>query len=284
MPATPTLTTETPATRLTTRAIEKVWGRRTLGLGFADPAPGAEPIGEIWFEMPDGGTPELLVKYLFTSAKLSVQVHPDDAQARERGHPRGKEECWIILDAEPDAHIGLGLVEAMDADALRSAALDGSVETMLDWKPVQPGDVFYLPAGTVHAIGAGVTLLEVQQNIDLTYRLYDYGRPRELHLDDAVAVARAEPWVAPDAPGEVAPGRDIIAAGRKFVVERWTGAAKRTLAASADRPRWLIPLDGEGAIGGAALEPGTVWLADADIDLDYSGTLFVAYPGGAVAD
>ncbi|MEO1167199.1 MAG: class I mannose-6-phosphate isomerase [Pseudomonadota bacterium] len=272
------------AIKLTTRAIEKVWGRRELGLGFADPAPDGAPVGEIWFEAADEEAPELLVKYLFTSEKLSVQVHPDDAQARERGHPRGKEECWVILEAESGARIGLGLVEPMDAETLRSAALDGSVEDRLDWKPVAPGDVFYLPAGTVHAIGAGVTLLEVQQNIDLTYRLYDYGRPRELHLDDAVAVARAEPWQAPAAPGPISPGRDVIAAGRKFVIERWTGTVERSLSASPDRPRWLIPLDGAGRIGDDPLEPGSVWLAKSDAELRHSGTIFIAYPGGAVAE
>ncbi|MGJ8537122.1 MAG: class I mannose-6-phosphate isomerase, partial [Parasphingopyxis sp.] len=184
------------AVRLTTRTIEKVWGRHRLGLGFDDVPPGGEPVGEIWFETPDGSAPELLVKYLFTSAKLSVQVHPDDEQARASGHARGKEECWLILDAEPEATIGIGLTETIDSTALRAAALDGSIEGLLDWKPVASGDFFYLTAGTIHAIGAGVTLLEVQQNIDLTYRLYDYGRPRALHLDDAVDVAVRSPWSA----------------------------------------------------------------------------------------
>ncbi|WP_299322761.1 class I mannose-6-phosphate isomerase [Parasphingopyxis sp.] len=271
------------ATRLTERAIEKVWGRHRLGLGFADPAPDAEPIGEIWFETPDGTAPELLVKYLFTSAKLSVQVHPDDTAAQARGHRYGKEECWLILDADPGAQIGIGLVETVDAEQLRRAALDGSVEAMLDWRPVTAGDLFYLPAGTIHAIGAGVTLLEVQQNIDLTYRLYDYGRPRDLHLDDAVAVAHPGPWAAPDAPGMVSPGREILAAGRKFVLERWTGTTERTLAASLERPHWLIPLAGEGAFGDAKLAPGTVWLTDGAADLSHAGTILIAYPGGAVA-
>ncbi len=272
-----------PAVRLTTRTIEKIWGRHALGLGFDDVPPGGEPVGEIWFETPDGSAPELLVKYLFTSANLSVQVHPDDGQAQARGHACGKEECWLILDAEPGATIGIGLIEAMDGDALRAAALDGSIEHKLDWKPVMPGDLFYLPAGTVHAIGAGVTLLEVQQNIDLTYRLYDYGRPRPLHLDDAVDVSRAAPWQAPEAPGEIAPGRTILASGRKFVLEQWCGNHKGTLGASASGPLWLIPLQGVGTLDGDTLEPGSVWLANDASALEYSGMLLLAYPGGEIA-
>ncbi|QLC25900.1 phosphoheptose isomerase [Parasphingopyxis algicola] len=271
------------AVRLTTRSVEKVWGRYQLGFGFADVPADGNPVGEIWFETPDRAAPDLLVKYLFTSEKLSVQVHPDDAQARAGGHARGKEECWLILEAEPDAEIGIGLVEPMETEALRAAAIDGSIERKLAWTPVTPGDLFYLPAGTIHAIGAGVTLLEVQQNIDLTYRLYDYGRPRDLHLDDAVAVATRAPWQPPDAPGEIAPGRAILAAGRAFVLERWTGDRTARLGQPEPGPLWLIPLDGSGTIDDAPLEPGGVWLADDAADLDYSGTLLAAYPGGAVA-
>lgn len=272
-----------PAVCLTTRTIEKIWGRHKLGLGFDDVPQGGEPVGEVWFETPGFDAPELLVKYLFTSAKLSVQVHPDDAQAQARGHARGKEECWLILDAEPDAKIGIGLVETIDSAALRSAALDGSIEDMLDWKPVAPGDLFYLPAGTIHAIGAGVTLLEVQQNIDLTYRLYDYGRPRDLHLDEAVAVATCTPWQAPDAPGEIGPGRTILTAGRKFVLEQWSGDHTAAFDQSASDPLWLIPLKGGGTIDGDTIEPGSVWLVTDAAKLDYSGTLLLAYTGGEVA-
>ncbi|RED16849.1 class I mannose-6-phosphate isomerase [Parasphingopyxis lamellibrachiae] len=271
------------AVRLTTRTIEKVWGRHRLGLGFDDVPAGAEPVGEIWFEAPDGAAPELLVKYLFTSARLSVQVHPDDDQARARGHARGKEECWLILDAEPEATIGIGLTETIDSTALRAAALDGSIERLLDWKPVAPGDFFYLTAGTIHAIGAGVTLLEVQQNIDLTYRLYDYGRPRTLHLDDAADVAVRTPWHAPDAPGEVAPGRTILAAGRKFVLEQWSGDHAGRLGHADSGPCWLIPLEGSGTIDGQDAAPGGVWYASDAATIAYSGALLVAYPGGKVA-
>jgi mannose-6-phosphate isomerase len=271
------------AVRLTTRTIEKIWGRHQLGLGFDEVPRGDQPVGEIWFETPGGTAPELLVKYLFTSAKLSVQVHPDDTQAQARGHARGKEECWLILDAEADAKIGIGLAETVDKDALRAAALDGSIEQLLDWRPVAPGDVFYLPAGTVHAIGAGVTLLEVQQNTDLTYRLYDYGRPRALHLDDAADVATRGPWHAPEAPGEIATGRTVLASGRKFVLEQWSGSHAGRLGPPDSGPYWLIPLKGSGNIDGHEATPGSVWYAPDTATIDYSGTLLIAYPGGKVA-
>src|SRR5205823_13170573 len=109
-------------------------------------------------------------------------------QARARGLPRGKSECWYILEAEPGAVLGLGLTREAAADELRAAALDGSIEELISWRPVRAGDFISVPPGTIHAIGAGISLLEIQQNADVTYRLYDYGRPRELHLDDGIAV------------------------------------------------------------------------------------------------
>ncbi len=106
----------------------------------------------------------------------------------------GKEECWLVLDAEPGATLGIGTIEPLNCDQLRASALDGSLEDLIDWKHVSHGDFYYIPAGTVHAIGAGVTLLEIQQNADLTYRLYDYGRPREIRLNDGVEAASAQPY------------------------------------------------------------------------------------------
>ena len=114
-----------PATKLATHRVEKPWGRTHLFPGFPDPAPGGDPVGEIWFQEPGDATPDLLIKYLFTSEKLSIQVHPNDEQAQARGLPRGKDECWLILDAEPDSTIAVGTVRPLGADELRAAALDG---------------------------------------------------------------------------------------------------------------------------------------------------------------
>ena len=165
------------------RMVEKPWGVGQLPAPFA--AEGGKRIGEIWFE-PPAALNRLLVKYIFTSEKLSVQVHPSDAQ--RPGH--GKEECWLVLDAEPDARLAIGFRHNVMPEQIRAAALDGSIEQLLDWHRARRGDFFYLPAGTVHAIGPGLSLVEIQQNSDITYRLYDYGRPRELHLDAAMDVAQ----------------------------------------------------------------------------------------------
>jgi len=274
-----------PATRLTTKRVEKPWGRTDLWPGFGDVPDGGAPVGEIWFEDPRGGDPVLLVKYLFTSEKLSVQVHPDDAEARARGYPRGKDEAWVVLAAEPHATIAIGTLEVMSRDELRAAALDGSIEGRLDWKAVKAGDCYYSPAGTVHAIGPGLTLVEVQQNVDLTYRLYDYGRPRELHLDDGIAVSNPIPYVAPHIPKTIAPGRTILADGPAFVLERWSRAGSGTLSGG-ERPIWLVPLTGGGAIDGDPLETDGVWLVEGEAALSLEGEidLLVAYPDAGVIE
>lgn len=172
---------------LTTRQVEKVWGCDSLPAPFV--APAGQRIGEVWF-VPPPELPQLLCKYIFTSEKLSVQVHPSDAQTEVAGLGRqGKEECWLVIAAEPGAKLGVGFEGAVDAETMRAAALDGSIEHMLRWHEVEAGDFFYIPANTVHAIGGGVSIVEIQQNSDITYRLYDYGRPRDLHMDQAIGVA-----------------------------------------------------------------------------------------------
>ena len=269
-----------PATLLATRRVEKPWGRHRLWPGFADPDAHGAPIGEIWFQMPGDANPDLLVKYLFTSEKLSVQVHPDDEAARQAGYPRGKDEAWLILAAEPESTIALGPKRPVGRDELREAALDGSIEGLLDWKPVQPGDFFYSPAGTVHAIGAGITLIEIQQNVDLTYRLYDYGRPRELHLDAGIAVSEGTPFIAKPAPGRVAPDRTILAEGPKFVLERWP-AGHRKVRLSDGVSGWLVPVAGGGVADGVAWSAGecATLTGNVEIEIAEGSDVLFAYPG-----
>jgi len=269
-----------PAIRLETRRIEKPWGRRKLWPGFADVPADASPVGEIAFEDPRGREPELLVKYLFTSEKLSVQVHPDDEAAHAAGYSRGKDEAWLVLAAEPHATIGLGMREVMSRGELHAAACDGSIEDELCWRAVKAGDIFYSPAGTVHAIGAGVTLVEIQQNVDLTYRLYDYGRPRELHLDAGVAVSDPVPWVAPFVPVEAGAGRLIVADGPAFVLEHWTRSGTGRIGGDG-RAIWLVPVKGSGHIDGADFAPGSVWIVEGEamLELGEGADLLVAYPG-----
>lgn len=274
-----------PATKLATHRVEKPWGRMKLWGDFADPAPGGELVGEVWFQSPGDTTPDLLVKYLFTSEKLSVQVHPDDDQAQARGLPRGKDECWLILNAEPDSTIAIGTLEPMSPAELRAASLDGSIEAKLDWKPVKAGDFFYSGSRTIHAIGAGITLIEVQQNSETTYRLYDYGRPRELHLEDGVAVSDAIPWVAPAMPGVVADGRTILVEGPKFVLERWDGGT-RGVALPGGVQGWIVPVSGGGRVDGLGFTAGECVTVEgrAAVEVDAGGDVLFAYPLGQRID
>jgi mannose-6-phosphate isomerase len=272
------------ATKLTRKCVEKIWGRRDLPDMFAGLGAGDEPLGEIWFEHPERRDAELLVKYLFTSEKLSIQVHPGDEAAVAAGFSRGKDEAWYLLSAEPDASIGIGLKREMMSAELASAASDGSIADLLDWRPGAAGDVYYSPAGTIHALGSGLSLIEIQQNSDVTYRLYDYGRPRELHVEAAVAVARPEPYRWRCTPHLLADGRTILAEGRAFVLEHWRGSRSGTLHPEEGRPVWLVPTAGGGEIAGAALEPGDVWLVDDEcrFAVDEACELLVAYPDSGV--
>lgn len=267
------------ATLLATKRVEKPWGRDHLWPGFADPAPGGEKIGEVWFQTPHAAEPELLIKYLFTSEKLSVQVHPDDAAARAAGYPRGKDEAWVVLAAEPDATIAIGTLAPMTHDDLRAASLDGSIEHLLDWKPVKAGDFYYNKAGTIHAIGAGITTVEVQQNVDLTYRLYDYGSERELHLDAGVAVSDPVPFVPLPTPVQDGGDRIVLAEGPKFVVERFGGGEHGV--DLGDKPGWLVPLSGAGTVDGVAWRAGECVLLSGAclISAEAGCDLVLAYPG-----
>jgi mannose-6-phosphate isomerase len=200
-----------------------------------------------------------LVKYIFTSEKLSVQVHPNDEEARERGLPRGKNECWYILDADEGASLGLGLRSPVTLYELRAAAMDGSIEQLMDWRPVKPGDFYYVPAGTIHAIGAGITLLEVQQNSDVTYRLYDYGRPRELHLEDGAAVAKPGKYLEANARPAGGPLETALVDGPYFTLVR-ASSTDHIPPAINERQRWVMPLEGQVASNGATAEAGECML------------------------
>lgn len=275
------------AIRLEARAVAKIWGRNRLPAGFEGLGEEAEPTGEIWFECGTGTLPGLLVKYLFTSERLSVQVHPGSEQARALGYSSGKDEAWLVIAAEPGATIATGLIRHVSAAALRQSALDGSIVDLLDWQEVAAGDCFYAPAGTIHALGAGVSVIEVQQNVDVTYRLFDYGRPRELHLDEAVAAARLAPADCRQQPQPIGPGRTRIATGPALQLERLEGWGIGMVPASSDNPVWLIPCGkGGGLIGGQPLRAGEVWIVTAPEELALSpgAQLIVAAPQAIEAD
>jgi mannose-6-phosphate isomerase len=259
--------------RLPTLMVERPWGRTSLPAPFV--APPGQRIGEVWFD-PPGALEQLLVKYIFTSQALSVQVHPSDAQA-PAGH-RGKEECWLVIAAEPGAKLGIGFDRTLSADAMRAAALDGSIEQVMTWHSAKPGDFFYIPAGTVHAIGAGISLIEVQQNSDITYRLYDYGRPRELHLDAGVAVARGERYPADLRQRVPQSGAVTLVDGPHFRLDRLDGAPDAATAARYNGPLLVIPLDGEAKVGCERVKSGGCALAAALSEVVISGQCLIAQP------
>jgi mannose-6-phosphate isomerase len=255
------------SSKLSVHRVNKPWGRTRLWAGFDDVAQNDEPVGEIWFSDPEGADDALMVKYLFTSERLSIQVHPDDAKARAASHTCGKDEAWLILAAEPNATIALGLRETVSREHLRAAALDGRIVDLMHWRSVKAGDFIYSPAGTVHAIGAGITLIEVQQNIDLTYRLYDYGRQRELHLDDGIAVANPVPFIDPPTPGKGKLGKTILCQDGKFSIERWTAGGEHIV----NLPNtWLIPITGNGRIDGQHFAAGECWKVSGETVLEIS--------------
>ena len=242
---------------LPTKTVEKPWGRDELPAPFETPE--GKRIGEIWFE-PPAEMPQLLVKYLFTSENLSVQCHPSDAQTEAKGlGKQGKEECWLVIDAEPGAVLGIGFNRRVGREEMRAAALDGSIEQLLTWHEVKKGDFFYIPANTVHAIGGGCSIIEIQQNSDITYRLYDYGRPRELHLEESVRVAEGEPY---DERRHVhVEGPATLVEGPYFRLDLVHGAPGEEAARRYAGPLLVIPREGQAVVSGEAVEPGECALA-----------------------
>ncbi len=265
---------------LPARKVEKPWGLDTLPPPFA--TPDGQRIGEIWFE-PPREMPDLLVKYLFTSEKLSIQCHPSHAQTEAKGLGRqGKEECWLVVDAEPGATLGIGFTGAIDAETMRAAALDGSIEQMLTWHEVEAGDFFYLPANTVHAIGPGCSIIEIQQNSDITYRLFDYGRPRELHLEEALEVADGSPYPA-KLHRKIPAGKSVtLVDGPYFTLDRVVGRASEDIATRYYGQLLVIPRRGDVLVEGEPVWPGQCALADSlgEVTFSKDGEALIAQPLG----
>jgi len=230
-------------TKLHRTPHEKVWGSPETGPWHENP--GGRQIGEIWFTASD--SLPLLVKLLFTSDTLSVQVHPKDDYAKLHHNSRGKTEMWHILRAEPDAKIALGLKQRITPERLKEAALSGEIMELLNWIPAREGDTFFVPAGTIHAIGGGLALCEVQQHSDVTYRLFDYGRGRELHLDHSLAVSNCEPQDS----AEVA----LPVECEYFRTDRLQVTGVVSLRPR-ERNTIYIALQGEGLIGGELFRAG----------------------------
>ena len=242
--------------RIEPQFVGRVWGYQDLRPWYDHVAAAGEPIGEVWLTGDEcivatgdqagqklgtlfaaepaallgpsagaAGSP-LLIKTIFAREKLSVQVHPDDAMARKYGELRGKTECWYALAAEPGAQVAAGLKPGVNLGQIKTEIQDGTLEQSLNMLPVAAGDMVFVDAGTVHAIWPGSILLETQQNSDLTYRMYDYGRPRQLHIDKSLEATRLVTRAGTVAPIQLA-DRTVLINVEYFRVERLPVAGTR---------------------------------------------------------
>jgi mannose-6-phosphate isomerase len=275
---------------------ERVWGCRDLHPWFDRVVVDGVPIGEAWLtgdqcvvatgahagqtlgalfaEAPESllgssaprsreaGGPSvspLLIKIIFAKEKLSVQVHPDDAMAQKYGDPRGKTECWYVLKAEPGAQVACGLKPGVTLDQVKTGIETGTLESSLNLLDVAPGEVVFVDAGTVHAILPGSILLETQQNCDLTYRMYDYGRGRELHIQKSLEATRLVTHAGKIPPRSLT-DRTLLMDGEYFRVERIAVAGSRASASLADEGepapglQYLFVAGGAARIAGPSFE------------------------------
>ena len=258
---------------------ERVWGKKSLAPWFASTGT-EELVGEAWLTGPqsmvetgphagerlDAVVAEegaavlgedsaeaafpLLVKILFPADKLSVQVHPDDAQAQAIGEPRGKTECWYVLEAEPGAAVALGLKDGVTLEDVRAAIADGTLEEKLEMVPVTVGNMLFVDAGTVHAIGPGVVLLETQQTSDRTYRMFDYGRPRELHVEQGIGVTKLTTRAGKVVPQEM-DGFTRLIEEQYFSVDRFE-VASGGVTLTMQGPGCLVGLEGTARVQSGA--------------------------------
>jgi mannose-6-phosphate isomerase len=311
----------------------KIWGGRRLETVLGKPLPNAEPIGEALESGDDAGiangplagktlgdliacdakallgtrglaasapfgTFPLLVKFIDAADVLSLQLHPDSAAAAALGK-RGKTEAWYVVQTEPGSALVTGMSRAADANEVRQRIGDGTFEELLERRDVRPDESLIVPAGTMHAIGAGVLLYEVQENSDITFRLYDWGRvdsqgkPRELHLEHALDSLRHDRHALVTRPLARDDWREVLAACRYFVLERWRVADPRSLAATGNTSfRLLSCIDGELTIQTADAAPltlplGRTALLPADLPgvvLDGRATVLCSWIGDLVED
>jgi len=291
--------------RLRPQLVPRIWGARSLAPLFPDKTNLAEPIGEVWLtgndcvfeDGPFAGRPlaeawramppewagtrldtskpfPLLVKFLFPEDILSIQVHPDDEYARaHEAHTgwTGKTEMWHAIAARPGAEVLVGLKEDVTPESFRAAINDGTAEKCLNRIPVAAGDTIFVPAGTVHTIGPGLVLCEIQENSDLTYRVFDYnrpgldGKPRPLHIEKALAVARFGKQLG----GKTKPLNAEALSCPYFSTCRLDLAAPATMEPNREQFELLIILEGQGRIEAAGREStyagGQAWLLPATL-------------------
>ena len=269
------------------RAKPKPWGSIDLG-PWSQTSISEGPIGELWFERPDAAAPEtkLLLKLLFTTEPLSIQVHPDDAFARSIGLSNGKTEAWYILSAIPGAQVAVGLNYPRSAAELRTAITDGSIANIVHWRPVHQGDVISIPAGTIHAIGAGIVLAEIQQHSDATFRLFDYERNRDLHIENAISVATRGPYESQSSPQRLSSARIALTINLYFVLERIDLLPGSVWTLNAPKESWIFAIGGDAQLGLTNLSLGGAVFLEADQAEIAVGTnglqALLTYPGPSV--
>jgi len=288
--------------RLPPSLRERIWGRYDLSPIFGMQQ---QRIGEAWYSFDEnviangplrgkslrelieahgssllgaayaGSSFPILAKLLFTSDRLSVQVHPKDEYALANENSPGKTEMWYVLAAEPGAGVALGLTRTLSKQDLREAAISGEIENHLNWIEVSAGQTIFVPAGTLHAIGPGLVLCEIQQNSDLTYRFYDFGRlgadgrPRELHIDKAVEVTEQQPHPGPLEPGGLSDEhgtRELLVSCPYFGVERCTWDEAGLYPEHPDHADLVLFLEGQGTLAGLPYAPGDAYLLPAALE------------------
>ena len=271
--------------RARAQAVQKPWGVADLRPWTRADHGGGPLIGEIWYERPGSEPPDpsLLLKLLFTSQPLSIQVHPDDAYAQSIGLACGKTEAWYILSAAPGARIALGLKKKLAPRQLREAVNDGSIAGLVAWRTALPGDAVLVPAGTIHTIGAGLVVAEIQQRSDATFRMFDFGRKRDLRIADAVAVADAGPADSGAKPRRLTDERTLLVSNPHFVLERIELAPGSAVRLEADRETWLLVVSGSARAGRFDIVTGDAVFAQSDsVDIragTHGLTSLVAYTG-----
>ena len=268
-------------------ALQKPWGVADLSPWSSAKTDGA--VGEIWFERSNKSAEDssLLLKLLFTSQPLSIQVHPNDSYANSIGLPNGKTEAWYVLSAAPGSKIALGVREEIASQQLRSAIVKGTLPGMMRWRPVATGETISVPAGTIHAIGAGLVIAEIQQRSDATFRMFDYGRQRELHIDNAVAVADTVPVDTRAQPKRLTDQRTVLVSGPHFVFESIALAPNSVWTLMATQETWMLVAKGTARAGTSAITTGDAIFAKSDsVEIragDLGVQILVAYPDTAPA-
>jgi mannose-6-phosphate isomerase len=251
--------------RACVRAVPKPWGNTDLR-PWSETHHDGVAIGELWFQRAKTNTPEpaLLLKVLFTTEPLSIQVHPDDAFAQSIGLAHGKTEAWYVLSATPDAKVAVGLKQRLTPSQLRASIEDGSISELVQWHQVRKDAFIFVPAGTIHAIGSGLVIAEIQQRSDTTFRLFDYGRQRELHVDNAVAAANAGPGGCQSVPSRFTDARTLLVVSPQFVLERIDLSRKSNWELHAERETWFLAVEGHAQIGLTNASVGEAFFLEAD--------------------